>query len=128
MARVKIPTGDFTGIIVGVNFADGVAEDVPEGTALAYFRRHGYTVEDAEADGKPDGPKYPEGQEPAEGWTVAQLTAWAGDHGVDVPSGPKPAVVEAVMAALAERKAKAETDAEAAAKAKADAENTPPVE
>ncbi|GAB3166914.1 hypothetical protein GCM10027059_26590 [Myceligenerans halotolerans] len=59
---------------------------------------------------------YPEGQDPAEGWTVAQLTAWAGDNGVDVPAGPKPAVVEAVLAAVAERKAKAE----------ADAANTPP--
>lgn len=126
MAKITAPVKGFTGKVVGVMFDGGVAT-VEDERQLAYFRRHGYTVEEAEAT-KPDGPKYPEGQEPAEGWTVAQLTAWAGDHDVDVPAGPKPAVVEAVMKALAERKAKAEADAEAAAKAKADAENTPPVQ
>lgn len=120
MARVTAPVKGFVGKVVGAMFDGGVAT-VEDELQLAYFRRHGYTVEEAEASGKPDGPKYPEGQEPAEGWTVAQLTAWAGDHEVAVPAGPKPAVVEAVLTALAERKAKAEADAKAA-------ENTPPVE
>lgn len=71
MARVQIPEGDFTGVIVGVSFADGVAEDVPEGTALAYFRRHGYIVEEAEP--KAD---YPDG-EPTKDWKVDELKAWA---------------------------------------------------
>lgn len=115
MARVTAPVKGFTGKIVGAMFDDGVAETDDE-RQLAYFRRHGYAVEETEAGGKPDGPKYPEGQDPAEGWTVAQLTAWASDHDLDVPVGPKPAVVEAVLAAVAERKAKAE----------ADAANTPP--
>lgn len=49
-------------------------------------------------------PEVPEGDPTAE-WTVAQLTAWAADNGVEVPTGPKPAVVEAVLDALAERDA-----------------------
>lgn len=67
-------------------------------------------VTEKAATGMPDG-------DPAESWTVAQLTAWAGDNGVDVPAGPKPAVVEAVLTALSEREAKAEDDAKAAADA-----------
>lgn len=48
--------------------------------------------------------QYPDG-DPVESWTVAQLTAWAADNGVeDVPAGPKPAVVEVVLAAVAARK------------------------
>lgn len=48
--------------------------------------------------------QYPDG-DPVDSWTVAQLTAWAADNGVeDVPAGPKPAVVEVVLAAVAARK------------------------
>lgn len=47
-------------------------------------------------------PETPEG-DPTADWTVAQLTAWAGDNNVEVPAGPKGAVVEAVLAALAAR-------------------------
>lgn len=110
MARVTAPVKGFTGKVVGVMFDSGVAETDDE-RQLAYFRRHGYTVEETETGSKPDGPKYPEG-DPVDGWTVAQLTAWAGDHDLDVPAGPKPAVVEAVLAAVAERNAKADGNAD----------------
>jgi len=53
-------------------------------------------------------PEVPEG-DPSDTWTVAQLTAWAGQNGVEVPAGPKPAVVEAVLSATAERKSAADT-------------------
>lgn len=47
MARVTATSG-FTGTSVGVRFVEGVADDVPEGPALAYFRRAaGYAVQDA---------------------------------------------------------------------------------
>lgn len=41
--RVTTPVRGFTGIVVGVQFTDG-AGDTDNPTALAYFRRHGYTV------------------------------------------------------------------------------------
>jgi hypothetical protein len=71
----------------------------------------------ADADWTPVTEKAAPDGDPTDSWTVAQLTAWAGDNGVDVPAGPKPAVVEAVLTALSERKAKAEADAKAAADA-----------
>lgn len=71
----------------------------------------------ADADWVPVTEKAAPDGDPTADWTVAQLTAWAGDNGVGVPAGPKPAVVEAVLAALSERKAKAEADAKAAADA-----------
>ncbi|MFJ2017242.1 hypothetical protein [Streptomyces nodosus] len=43
MHEVTTPVEGFTGEVAGVHFADGRAEtDNP--AALAYFRRHGYTV------------------------------------------------------------------------------------
>lgn len=52
MATVRTPVEGFTGQVVGVDFADGVAEVSDEG-ALAYFARHGYAVDEA----KPSKPK-----------------------------------------------------------------------
>lgn len=42
--RVTTPVEGFSGIVAGVEFADGVGETDDVG-ALAYFRRHGYEVE-----------------------------------------------------------------------------------
>lgn len=46
MPAVKTPVEGYTGTVAGVAFDDGVGEtDDPR--ALAYFERHGYTVETA---------------------------------------------------------------------------------
>ena len=73
--------------------------------SLANLKELGFLLSADEGPAKEPDRAYPEGEEPAESWTVAQLTAWAADNGVDVPTGPKPAVVEAVLTALAARKA-----------------------
>lgn len=53
MPTVNTPVSGFDGVIVGVDFRDGVgATDDP--AALAYFRRKGYTVDDGTA-GAPRG-------------------------------------------------------------------------
>lgn len=41
---VRTPVAKFTGVIVGVSFADGVAKGVTSTKALDYFRRHGYPL------------------------------------------------------------------------------------
>lgn len=46
MATIRTPVPGYTGEVVGVEFVDGVGES-GEPSQLAYFRRHGYTVEDA---------------------------------------------------------------------------------
>jgi hypothetical protein len=73
--------------------------------SLANLKELGF-VQSADEEAAPEPTRaYPD-EDPTESWTVAQLTAWAGDNGVeDVPAGPKPAVVEAVLTALAARKA-----------------------
>jgi len=47
--RITTPAPGYNGTILGVLFADGTAEatGLPPAT-LAYFRRHGYTVEAVE--------------------------------------------------------------------------------
>lgn len=44
MARVIAPVATFTGTVVGVTFSEGVGE-TSDANALAYFARHGYTVQ-----------------------------------------------------------------------------------
>lgn len=43
--KVTAPVADFDGTVAGFKFADGVAE-VDNPNAIAYFKRHGYAVED----------------------------------------------------------------------------------
>jgi hypothetical protein len=44
--KVSTPVADFTGVVAGVAFVDGAA-DVSAGCgAVAYFRRHGYALEE----------------------------------------------------------------------------------
>lgn len=43
MARVQAPAAGFEGTVAGVTFEDGTGETT-DPVALAYFRRHGYTV------------------------------------------------------------------------------------
>lgn len=44
MATITAPVKGFTGVVVGVAFADGKGETDDE-SAVSYFHRHGYTVE-----------------------------------------------------------------------------------
>lgn len=54
--KVHTPVKGFTGKVAGVSFADGVGEtDHP--AALAYFGRHGYTIDGAGGEGKDLTPK-----------------------------------------------------------------------
>ncbi len=48
MAKIKSPVQGYTGVVVGVQFTNGEAETDRE-SALAYFTRQGYTVEEAAA-------------------------------------------------------------------------------
>lgn len=43
MAKITAPVKGFNGIVAGVQFKDGSASTDDTG-ALAYFRRHGYTI------------------------------------------------------------------------------------
>lgn len=45
MAKITTPVKGYTGDVVGVSFTDGVGE-TSDPALLAYFARHGYTVED----------------------------------------------------------------------------------
>ena len=49
---VRTPVEGFTGEVVGIRFENGVAEVDSAHPSLAYFIRHGYTVE-AEENPKP---------------------------------------------------------------------------
>lgn len=49
MAAISSPVKDFTGVVVGVSFVNGEAETDNE-SALAYFRRQGYKVEQTEPE------------------------------------------------------------------------------
>lgn len=45
--RITAPVSGYTGTVAGVTLANGTAETASK-TAIAYFRRHGYTVEAVE--------------------------------------------------------------------------------
>lgn len=49
MYRVMTPEAGFNGESCGVTFVNGVAEAVPDGPALRYFRNAGYGVEPLDA-------------------------------------------------------------------------------
>lgn len=93
--RVTTPEQGYNGASVGVTFVSGVAENVPDGAALRYFRRAGYGVEEmsaarpaqvaeSAADGaepdNDDGPVKPAGNASTDAWrahavAVGKLTA-----------------------------------------------------
>ncbi|MER7726393.1 hypothetical protein [Streptomyces sp. NPDC096323] len=66
--KISTPVPEFHGKVAGVWFANGEAETDSEG-AVAYFRRHGYTVEAVKAD--------PNEQAPAETDAKAKAPARA---------------------------------------------------
>lgn len=57
MAKITAPNKEFTGKRGPVGFTDGVGE-TDDPTMIAYFRRHGYEVEDKAAT-KPSEDKAP---------------------------------------------------------------------
>lgn len=92
MAAVKTPVEGYTGQVVGVTFADGVGE-TDDPAVLAYFRRHGYTVEETEK-----AVTVPEGK-PSTDWTADQLKAYAAEHGIDLGAAKKKAEIAAALEA-----------------------------
>jgi len=92
--KIHTPVKGFTGVVAGVTFADGVGE-TDDRAALAYFERHGYTV-----DAEPKAP-FPDGA-PSEAWKSAELKAFAKAHDVDLGSASNKAdIVAAITAAQA---------------------------
>ena len=77
--KISTPVPEFNGKVAGVWFAKGEAETDSEG-AVAYFRRHGYTVEpvaaaaDEQTEGTPEAP-------PAQTDTKAKAPARASAKG-----------------------------------------------
>lgn len=79
--QIHAPVKGFSGKVAGVQFDDGVGTTEDPG-ALAYFARHGYTVDTPAAGGRKapgDGKGTPE-----KGWRAPELKAWAGANGVDL--------------------------------------------
>lgn len=72
--RVTTPEPGYNGQSCGITFAGGVAENVPDGPALRYFRGAGYGVEDASAAAPESEPGEP--AEPAKPAGNGSVTAW----------------------------------------------------
>ena len=99
MAKITTPVKGFTGVVVGVTFADGRGETDNE-SAIAYFHRHGYTIEAAQK-----AIEIPEGA-PSVDWKGDQLKAYAERQAIDLGSAKsKPEIVAAIESA---EKAKAD--------------------
>jgi len=96
MATIKAPVKGYTGRVVGVAFSDGVGE-TEDAAALAYFRRHGYTVEDTEKTAE-----VPEGA-PSGEWKVDQLKAYAEQHEIDLGKASKKDEIVAAIEAAAKQ-------------------------
>lgn len=91
MTTIKAPVAGFSGRRAGVVFVDGEAQSDDE-AALAYFRRHGYIIGDEQDE---SGPKT------VESMNVAELRAYAEDHGIDLGDATrKPEIRAAIQAAL----------------------------
>ena len=101
MAKITAPNEEFTGKRGNVGFIDGVAE-TDDPTMIAYFRRHGYGVEDGKKASKKDAGDqsgaFPEG-EPVESWTADQLKAYAAANEVDLGGATKKADIFAAITA-----------------------------
>lgn len=91
---VRTPTPRFSGTVAGVIFQDGVGE-TSDPRALAYFHRHGYTVEQP----TPEAPPFPAG-DPVEAWKVDELRAWAKANNITLGEAKnKPDILAAIAAA-----------------------------
>lgn len=90
MAKITTPVKGYTGKVAGVSFVDGEGETT-EASAIAYFGRHGYEIEQTE---KPV--DIPEGK-PSTEWKADQLKAYASEHSIDLGAAKsKPEIVEAI--------------------------------
>lgn len=98
MAKIKSPVEGYTGVVVGVQFTDGEAETDRE-SALAYFRRQGYGIEEA-APAKAATDAKSKGKDQGDP-TSAQLKARAKELGLST-SGKK----DEIAARIAEHEAK----------------------
>lgn len=80
--KVQTPVEGYDGTIAGVTFKDGTAE-TDDPTAVAYFRRHGYTL-DGEAPTTPDPVEPPDVREPVRvGTPLEDAAATATAQGTD---------------------------------------------
>ncbi len=84
--RITAPVADFRGTVAGVEFVDGQATTDNE-AALAYFRRHGYRVEDAAGDVEADtvedvdeDQEQEQAEAPAQSASKAEWVAYATAH------------------------------------------------
>lgn len=93
MAKITTPVKGFTGSVVGVSFKDGTGS-TDDPTALAYFARQGYGIEQSDTPVEiPDG-------KPSTDWKGDQLKAYAGQHEIDLGSAKSKAeIVEAIETA-----------------------------
>lgn len=95
-AIVNTPVEGFNGKVVGVTFVNGTA-DVDDEAQLAYFERQGYQVIYAPAAAEVE---IPEG-DPADGWTVPQLKAFAESKSIDLGKAKtKPEILAALAVAV----------------------------
>lgn len=96
MAKITTPVEGYTGVVVGVSFADGQGE-TEDAAALAYFARHGYTVEHAEPDDEDEGDEVID----LEAMTVDQLKAFAAEHEYTLGDAAKKAeILEAITSQI----------------------------
>lgn len=101
MATITTPVEGFTGVVIGVTFADGKGE-TKDDAKIAYFRRHGYGVSETEK-----AVEVPEGK-PSTDWKGDQLKAYAEKHEFDLGAAKtKPEMVKAIEDAQAAQAAKA---------------------
>lgn len=100
MFTITAPVKDFTGKRGDVAFIDGVAK-TDDTQMLAYFKRHGYTVEGGSEQARKDaGPAFPEG-EPSEDWKANELKAYAVAKDIDLGAAKtKPEMVEVIATAI----------------------------
>lgn len=89
MTDIRTPVKGFTGEVAGVMFVDGAASTDNPG-AIAYFRRHGYTVGAAV-----DEPR------PVDQMTVPELKAHATEAGIDLDGAKTKAEILAIVTAHA---------------------------
>jgi hypothetical protein len=85
LVKVSTPVPDYSGSVGGVHFANGQAlvDDEAHAAEVGYFRRSGYTVEDA-AEAAPaveDDPEEPPAPKPAKNATTEAWRGWAVEHG-----------------------------------------------
>lgn len=100
MAKITAPNEEFTGKRGNIAFIDGVGE-TDDPNMLAYFRRHGYKVEDGGAKAsKKDAPSatHPEG-EPSEKWKLDELKAYAAANEIDLGDASTKADIFAAITA-----------------------------